>query len=958
MVKTTLLDGNNLPLTIWGIPIVPLLAGVLLGLRGCIGYSALSAILLIAVVTQSQEFAQRVPLNHELITWFSLRWIILVTFGAIAAYAIHRANARTKTYLEQTGELEVQARLAHEAQTSKSLLLAQMSHEVRTPMNGIVGVTHYLETHVFDPTVRPAIQSMAKCANELMTLLNRILDLSKLESGQLSIHPKQTDLGALISQTVAEHQDPTDEQRRFKVDLHRAENPGFVDAGRLRQIIHELLTASASSDAQGLLSVELKCQDDPLDPDLLRYQVLVRNHNAIDQSASILVTSTELLSLDPLDQDSHTSMDLGLSLAAQLAERLGGCIAMNALKQERGSFVLHLTLPTKKPKTNNKSHKKDANDGLPLNQSLESRTDDAPTLGYWQKGLITSTEAKVKHRLLIYNIAYTSVLAYYLWLSLDRGYQKNALLTGLGIIMAVGIAIAAGRGYARAAASSFLCVFTSIVSTLALFNGQIFSQTAWLLNLVPVMAAQLLGLRAALWSVAATTLGLLMLFIGQTYVPIESEFIRSSSDSLFYLTTYTSLFFLLAAHGTMTTQKEELYLQSGHQACAIAQAQAQAANELKEKFIEDISYKIRTPMNGIMGLAAHLVGQDSLAAQRESLSTINRCGVHLKTLLDHIFRNERADALVNEAFDLPQLLGDVQQLYSVQAQQKGLEIEVKGPIPSNSYTFLGNPTALLQILSNLVSNAIKFSDQGKITIALIQGPAQLTSPHPLRSFRIEVRDQGLGLTNVQCKKIFEHYQQVESEAHRNRGGTGLGLAISRDLARRMGGELSVVSQPGKGSVFSVGLTLPEPAPHAPAPTVTPSPTHKKSGCPGAKVLVVDDNQINQRVAGLQLRALGCKVEFASNGEIAVAMHRNEHWDLILMDLRMPVMNGLDATRAIRNQEDPEKRVPIVALTANDFGEQRQACLDAGMNGYLTKPFRAKELEATVQSHYQPSAKAA
>ncbi|MCX6598703.1 MAG: ATP-binding protein, partial [Acidobacteria bacterium] len=294
--------------------------------------------------------------------------------------------------------------------------------------------------------------------------------------------------------------------------------------------------------------------------------------------------------------------------------------------------------------------------------------------------------------------------------------------------------------------------------------------------------------------------------------------------------------------------------------------------------------------------------------------------------------------LASQPFSPAQVLAEVADLLGPAAQSKGLEMTrvIHGPA---ELWLSGDPIRFRQVLVNLISNAIKFTDHGSIAVTLELAPPE----RDLARCHVQVRDTGIGIPAAALGKLFHRFAQVDDEQTRRRGGTGLGLAISKQIIERMGGQIGVESQTGGGSTFWFRVSLPAAA--APAPAPVSRETTVASRFDGLRVLLAEDNLVNQKVASGLLRQFGCQVEIANNGREAVTMARDNEYGLVLMDCRMPEMDGLEATRQIR---EFAQKLRVVALTANAMPEDRQACFEAGMNGFLAKPINREALTEVLR----------
>jgi len=401
-----------------------------------------------------------------------------------------------------------------------------------------------------------------------------------------------------------------------------------------------------------------------------------------------------------------------------------------------------------------------------------------------------------------------------------------------------------------------------------------------------------------------------------------------------------------AEKGTVTVCSDITDLKRDAQALAEAKDAADTANRAKSQFLANMSHEIRTPLNGVIGVAQALARTDLDVQQREMLDLIHSSSRTLQTLLSDILDLARVESgrleLGEEPFDLARATEEAAQLYAAAARDKGLQFFVE-VAPEARLWVHGDAVRLKQILTNLVSNAVKFTASGFVSLTVDAGPQGL---------RFVVQDTGIGFDAETRDRLFSRFEQADGDITRRFGGSGLGLAISRELAAMMGGGLGCESEPGGGAAFILTLPLrPAEAPAAPKPTVVASGDSVfVENTRRLRILVADDHPTNRRVVELILDQEAVDLVSVEDGAQAVEACRASAFDLVLMDMQMPVMDGLTATREIRLHEVAmgAPRTPVVMLTANALPEHIAAGLDSGADRHLAKPFSVEALLAMVQ----------
>ncbi len=377
---------------------------------------------------------------------------------------------------------------------------------------------------------------------------------------------------------------------------------------------------------------------------------------------------------------------------------------------------------------------------------------------------------------------------------------------------------------------------------------------------------------------------------------------------------------------------------------------AVAASQAKSDFLANTSHELRTPMNGLLGMLDVTLDSPLAAEQRDQLETAQRCAFSLLALLNDILDLSKIEAgkLVLEKipFDLHGVLEDCGKSFHARATQKGVSLDLE--ISGARCDVLGDPLRLRQIVTNLLSNAIKFTERGRVCLRL---DIVETVKDRLEA-RIEVQDTGIGIEASKLSEIFEKFTQANGAITRKYGGTGLGLAIIKQLVEMQGGAVSLKSDVGVGSTFSI--TLPYERGETVKAPARPVMTARADGAPArGRLLLVEDNLVNQKVVQAILRKKAYHIDVANHGQQALEMLEasKEGYDLVLMDVQMPVLDGLDTTRIVR--KNPRwKRLPIIAMTAHAMQGDRERCLLAGMNGHISKPIQPVPFLAAIDQYME------
>ena len=878
------------------------------------------------------------------------RWVEVVTRRMASGNLV-------RSYLDVTAYQNAQ-RAAEAAVVARTAFLSHVSHQFRTPLNALLGLSHLALESDLSGRQRAWLEQMQVAGQALLHLVDDVIDLSAVESGASEMQRADVAVNALVT-TIREELGARCAARGIPFTIAVAPEVPAVftgDADRIRRVLGMLVARVNQADVPGPLELQITREDDAAQGARLRFVV---RHTTPARVPARLAEST-IGDAQPLAAD-------GLAVVERYVALMGGRLADDLVDGTATATSFDVPLAEARTPASVAPRPSVPPAGLepppvPTTPRVEARAADAPPVGS-ARTRVAQLLGAVQER-----VAAVAELPY-------RGWVIGTLTIAIGMaVMSVGGLVAAGwaplqqelrRQLAPAAfaAAAFLVIGwrhrrfdrpTSREPLVVGLAGFVFFALALYYNgavasvflppcIVYVYLAMPIGQarRFALLFIGAVVLrfatapGEYVLFLRTVSAGLIVAVLIEALVRALRLSRATLDEVTVVLHDTATD------LLADNATLEQSRAAAEAASAQRTELMAVVSHEIRTPMNAILGLSHLALRGDLTGRQRDLLERIQRHGVYLSDLVNNILDVTRLEAgklsLRVTTFGVEDVVRSVTEVLTRDAEAKGLRssIEVAPDVPR---WLRGDEVRLTQILHNLVSNAVKFTAQGRVSVRIRRVP----EPRPGVWLRLEVQDTGFGLTVSEQERLFRQFERVGTGAARV-AGSGLGLVIVKGIVEQMGGSIGVRSEPGVGSTFWCIVRLEE-AIGAPSDTARDGRRLRRAlrGVRGARVLVVDDNRINREIAVEMLCGVGLDAVAVEDGRVAAERALAESFDLVLLDLQMPGLDGIAVTERIRREKGADV-LPVVAMTASVMAVDRARCLAAGMNAHLSKPLEPEAL---------------
>jgi signal transduction histidine kinase/ActR/RegA family two-component response regulator len=910
--------------------------------------ASIAALSLLAALNYCFDDIQHFRFQIEDTLWSTVMQMT-ITVGATYSIWLHEIlnNARQTNLNQKTRELDLKHVQLKKTQAHKDEFIASVGHELRTPMNAILGFNELLSHEVKSARAQEIIQNIQSSAKQLLKVISDILDYSQLIAGKLRLLKKNQSIATTLERAVTKARQQA-QGKPIEITLHITSlTPATCefDAVRIEQVMHHLLNNAMKFMTAGRIEVYSIAGVD-------RLRIEVRDHGIGISPERQKNIFNRFVHANTEVNRRYGGTGLGLTICEQLVELHGGCIGVNSVLGRGSTFWFELPLtsqslipeplpkeilkPTPSTRYTNvpwtikklgkfteslyfsallkldakapesiKGVKLEAKLGMLINGSLAS-----PIYIFCS----TCPELFVIHSL--YPVLYFFIL--------------RAMIRGVRFSRMVHLLIGSTFAYVSAAAlyaGGTMAVITSWLPMISLPAFNLFGK-----KIASVCLSVSLAIQVGFYFITR---------YGYTPYPWESV----PQPIFFYWFSYvhiTLLLLYLPMHYKNIHTKINDAIEQHNRSLEQAQLSLIEEQKQKDEFISTVSHEFRTPMNAIIGFNHLLADEIQHEPHAQDLQMhVTQSAEHLLIVIDDILDYSQLQSgsltIRYETFNLPQSLQKIYNIFQSKINNNAIQFEVKSnEIPS---WIMGDRHRLTQILINLVGNALKFTEKGFV---------ELRATQHNNGILFEIEDSGIGISVEKIDLIFGQFERVHQESAAGYAGHGLGLAISKRLVELQNGTIQVQSTLGTGSLFSVWL----PYPTCDMPTQTIHANHLQSNeIENLHILVVDDHPLNRLLASqmLQKNWPHARIDEADNGLSALKKLHQNHYDIVIMDMVMPEMDGIEATRVIRESLDsPFNNIPIIGLTANINPIERERCLQVGMNEIIYKPFQMDDLVKTIR----------
>lgn len=925
-------------------------AALMLGRKSAVYWLWVSITLLtsLALVNYSFSEIQDFRLRKEDALWSTAMQITITTGILFTLWIYDVMNQQRRFKLNQkTQELEQKHDELLRAQALKDEFIASVGHELRTPMNAILGFNELLSLEVQSKKAKEIVQNIQSSAKQLLKVISDILDYSQLMAGKLNLLVKEHSVRTLLEQAVvrARHQA---QGKPLEIILNITPSTPescSVDVVRISQVLDHLLSNAMKFMAAGRIEIFSSATKD-------RLRIEIKDSGIGISPEKQQYIFNRFAHANSEVNRRYGGTGLGLAICEQLIQLHKGLIGVNSALGRGSTFWFEL------PLDESASLCPITQSTYPSFQIPERYTHTPwplPYLGQTVQDIylrfLNRLDAQVPEKIrgpkleAKVGLLFTASILAPIYVILSTCPELIFIHCVYPLLYVVGLWLIT-KGVKSVAVMQGMIGLTYVyVAAATIYSGGSHSVISSWIILIPLPAFDLLGRRfATIWLLAGLIIYAGINFLTQQgLTPYAWE--STPQTIMFYWFSYvhiTALVLYLPMHYKSIHAKIRKDLELHNASLEQTQKALLEEQKQKDEFISTVSHEFRTPMNAIIGfnhLLADEISQEPQALQLQS--HVTQSAEHLLTVIDDILDYSQLRTgnlnIRYETFSLPQVLLNVNSLFLSKGQSK----EVTFSLKSNAIPewVVGDKHRLTQILINLVGNALKFTEKGFVELRALPYESGIL---------FEIEDSGIGISPEKISLIFNQYEQVHAQATSRYAGHGLGLAISKRLIELQNGTIKANSQPGKGSLFTVWLPYREcDSPQEPARPLR----SRVNIAEKLKILVVDDHPLNRLLATqmLQKNWPMAVIDEAEDGFKTLQKLRLDAFDIIIMDMVMPEMDGIEATRIIREAfESPKNQIPIIGLTANINPIEREKCLQAGMNDIIYKPFQMEELVTTIE----------